>query len=72
MAKKKEWPGTKAFYILWNEASDRPPTVRFQTVDMAERAGESMARKTGESFTIMKAVKRLELPPPPLKVTKYK
>lgn len=68
---KKDWPGTAAFFILWNPDSELPPKVMFQTIKQAEIAGEQMARKTGEGFIIMKAVRKLELPPPPLKVTEY-
>jgi hypothetical protein len=72
MTAKKAWPGTKAFYILWNPDASKPSKVQFQTEEHAERVGRQMALKYGEAFIVMKAVKRIEVPPPPvLKVTDY-
>lgn len=69
---KKTWPGTKAFYTLWNPDSEKPSKVQFQTLEHAERVGKQMAVKYGEPFVVMKAVKRIEVPPPPrLLVTDY-
>ena len=68
MASKKQWPGKKAFYILWNPDSDKPSKVQFPTLERAEQVGKTMADRYGEAFIVMKSVKRIEVPPP----TKYK
>ena len=64
-------PLNAAFFILWNKLSDLPPRVEFKTLGEAEKVGESMARRTGQAFHIMKVLKKIELPPPPMKVTTY-
>jgi hypothetical protein len=61
----------KAFYTLWNEGSPLPTRVKFTTQEEAVRVGSNMARKTGESFHVMKVVQKIEIPLPPLKVTTY-
>ena len=72
MPAKKKWPGKKAFWILWNPDSTKPSKVQFQSLEHAERVGKEMAVKYDEAFVVMKAVKRIEVPPPPrFKVTEY-
>ena len=72
MTVKKVWPDKKAFYILWNPDATKPSKVQFQSEEQAERVGKEMAAKYGEAFVVMKAIKRIEVPPPPaLKVTSY-
>jgi hypothetical protein len=72
MTAKKTWPGKKAFFVLWNPDSDKPSKVQFQSLEHAERVGREMALKYGGGFVVMKAVKRIEVPPPPrFKVTEY-
>ncbi len=72
MTVKKMWPGKQAFYILWNPNSTNPSKVQFQTEEHAERVGKEMAAKYDEIFIVMKAVKRIEVPPPPrIRVTAY-
>lgn len=71
-AKKAPWPGKKAFYTLWNPDSEKPSKVQFPTQERAEQVGKEMALKYGEAFVVMKAVKRIEVPPPPkYKITEY-
>lgn len=41
------------FWILWNEASDRPPKVKFTTLDEARKGALAMARKHGGTFHVM-------------------
>lgn len=72
MTSKKKWPGTKTFWIIWNPDSEKPSKVQFQTLEHAERVAKEMALKYEEAFVVMKAVKRIEVPPPPrVKVTEY-
>lgn len=72
MSSKKAWPGTKAFYMLWSPESEKPSKVQFQSLEQAERVGKEMALKYEQAFVVLKAIKRIEVPPPPrLKVTEY-
>jgi hypothetical protein len=72
MTAKKVWPGTKPFWTIWNPDSEKPSKVQFQTLEHAERVAKEMAIKYGEAFVVMKAVKRIEVPPPPrVKITDY-
>lgn len=41
------------FWILWNEASDRPPKVKFTDLDEARKGALAMARKHGGTFHVM-------------------
>jgi hypothetical protein len=75
-AKKKQEkkivePLTAAFFLLWNELSELPPRVKFETLEEASRVGEKLARKTGQPFHILKVLRKIERQPLPVKVTSY-
>lgn len=54
------------FYVLWNPMSSIPPSVRFTEYEEAKRVAESMARRHGEPFYVMRACSLSKRTPPPV------
>lgn len=46
----------KAFYILWNPESHKPPRVQFETWEAARNGAVAIAQRTGQTFYVCKAV----------------
>ncbi len=62
----------KAFYIIWNPSSARPPTVRFHNLEDAQKVAAMMVAKHGETFFVCKAVSCSEKAAMPVKTTVLK
>ena len=72
MTAKKPWPSSKPFWVIWNPDSEKTPRVQFQSEEHAERIATEMAVRHKEAFVVMRAVKRIEVPPPPpVQITEY-
>lgn len=57
--------GQESFWILWNPASNIPPSVRFYSKDEALRVAKDMASKHRCRFYVVRAEDFMESPPRP-------